>query len=95
MRESERTVQALIGSYKDGVYTFSEIAWKLVELSEAHDLDDLTSALPHALRSDFVALMKEHYANDLPAESFVSPNSDGHMSPIVLENLRAWLSRQN
>jgi len=95
MGVSEPAVQALVGSYEDGIYTFSEIAWKLLELSESHDLDDLTSALPHALRAEFLELMKEHYANDLPAESFVSPRHDEHMSPTVLQNLRAWLSRQD
>lgn len=87
-------VQAVVGSYEEGLYTFPELAAKLLELSASHSLDDLAAALPDGLRARFVAHLKGIYANDLPAEEFVSLTGDARMSPVRLADLRDWLSRQ-
>jgi hypothetical protein len=89
----EHAVSA-VRAYDEGLYTFPELASKLLELAETHSLDDLTRALPEPLRARCVEHLRARYANDLPPDAFVSIKSDARMTPELLETLRAWLSRQ-
>jgi len=87
-------VTALVRAYENGLYSFQELAAKLLDWADTQSLDQLTADLPEPVCGRFMDLLRKLYDNDLAAEAFVSLHKDGHIEAEKLATIRAWISRQ-